>query len=130
MVNYPDNLLYVPELNEKTIIQHLNSKYIGDSDEEKKEESDEENKDRLNDNDVNRYLEEEKSKLYQILELLYKALNETDDVIQFLKDNNLGDFQNTGEEGYVKTTTMFSYPDIDIEQLKKHPTISWLFETA
>mmetsp|Transcript_18653 Transcript_18653/g.21430 ORF Transcript_18653/g.21430 Transcript_18653/m.21430 type:complete len:108 (-) Transcript_18653:3-326(-) len=103
MVNHPDNLLYVPELKEEEIVKHLVTPDKA-------------------------YAKNEKAQLFEVLEILFGALNEADDVQKYLKTHALPEFENATAKGYAQSKTMFEYEDIDVEQIKKHPTISWLFE--
>ena len=107
MVHHKQNLLKVPSLKEDKIIDYYDAK-----------------------NDETYHVEDRSlvEDLDAILQKLYDALNNYDDVELFLSkdDSKLGD-ESDESTGYVVPKTMFSYPNIDIEALKEQSHISWLF---
>lgn len=109
MKKYPDNMLYVPELNEEDIINYYSNKSSKELDEE---------------------IPKDFQDTAKIIEILYRALNEADDILEFLKDakSMLGNFTNSNDTGgFINTQTMFSYPEIDINALINHEQVGWLF---
>ncbi|CAI2370785.1 unnamed protein product [Moneuplotes crassus] len=109
MKNHPDHMLYAPEIDEADVVENYSNNH--EDDEQVFKDVKESN---------------------QIIESLFRALNDYDDISAFIKDKTLGTFTNQNDtgEGYISTQNMLSYPDIDLSSLYSHKTLGWLFSGA
>lgn len=66
--------------------------------------------------------------LILVVDYLYRALNEADDIQEYLKEHPFGDITNADDQsGYRSTANMLSHPKVDMESLYNHKTLGWLF---